>query len=464
MTQAPVRLDTNGFFDHIAGDGGLRREDVDRLVPRVAAVLDDIAERREAGALPFHDLPYDAALLARCKEMACRLAGDFERMVVLGIGGSALGTKAVLDAVPADRRAPGGMPVHVVDNVDPATFARLLDGIDLRRTVFNVVSKSGGTAETAAQLLIVRRRLADTLGADAWKRHVTVTTDPAKGPLRSMVQAHDLLSLEVPPGVGGRFSVLSAVSLMPLAAAGCNIDALCAGARAADAGARERDVWRNPAALHATLLYLAATEAGANVHVLMPYADGLLRIAEWYQQLWAESLGKRVGLDGSVLEVGQTPVRALGATDQHSQVQLYVEGPRDKVVTFLRVERHQPEMAIPAADDLPEEFGYLAGLGLGELLNMEQTATELALAEAGRLTSKFVLERLDEAALGCLFHWMEVQTLVAGGLYNVDPLDQPGVEAGKLMTRAMAGIDGMDDVREKVREYLVRRRPELIIG
>jgi len=460
---APLRLDVNGFFSHMIGAWGLEVSNIEAITPRLAMVLDSIGARRGRGELPFHDLPYDEAGAAECRSLADELAGEFRTLVVLGIGGSALGTRAVLEALPASVR-PRRMDVVVADNVDPSSFAALLDSLDLARTCFNVVSKSGSTAETLAQFLVVRERLAAAVGEAAWPRHVIVTTDPEKGPLRELATRLGLRTLAVPPGVGGRFSVLSAVGLLPLAAAGIDIDALLAGARHADTLCAQEDPRANPAAMHASLLYLAMQEKNCNIHVLMPYCDGLAGLAEWYGQLWAESLGKARAIDGSIVETGQTPVRARGATDQHSQVQLFVDGARDKVVTFLRVATHANDIRIPGRDDDGEEMAYLAGHTMGELLNMEQQATELALADAGRPTSLLTIQRCDEGALGQLFHFFEVQALIAGGLLGIDALDQPGVEAGKRLAFAMAGRKGFEKETGRIAAMLARKREDLVLG
>jgi glucose-6-phosphate isomerase len=458
-----MRLDVNGFFSHMIGAYGIAPEALDAIEPRVRGVLEEIRTRRDQGELPFHELPYDDAGSGECIRLADELATEFDAMVVLGIGGSALGTKAVLDAVPESVR-PRRMRVHVADNVDPTSFGALLSSLDPARTCFNVISKSGATSETLAQFLIVREWLDKAVGPEKWPRHVVVTTDPEKGPLRALAQSLGMRSLPVPPGVGGRFSVLSAVGLLPLAAAGIDVPLLLAGARHADTFCALEDLRGNPAAMHAALLYLAMQEKRCNIHVFMPYSDGLLRFAEWYGQLWAESLGKARATDGSIVETGQTPVRALGATDQHSQVQLYVEGSRDKVITFIRVEEHAGDLEIPRRDGDAEELAFLGGLTLGTLLNMEQQAIELALADAGRPTSLITIERCDEAALGQLFHFFEVQTLVTGALLGIDPLDQPGVEAGKRLTFAMAGRKGYEADAERVSLMLSRKREDLILG
>jgi len=445
------------------GAYGLAPEALDSIEPRLRGVLEGIRSRRERGELPFHDLPYDEEGAAECSRLADELAAEFDTMIVLGIGGSALGTKAVLDAVPASLR-PRRMDVHVADNVDPSSFSDLLGRVDLARTCFNVISKSGGTSETLAQFLVVRERLAAAVGEEQWPRHVVVTTDPEKGPLRALVRALGMRSLPVPAGVGGRFSVLSAVGLLPLAAAGIDIPLLLSGARHADTLCAQEDPRANPAAMHAALLYLAMQEKRCNIHVLMPYSDGLLRLAEWYGQLWAESLGKARATDGSIVETGQTPVRALGATDQHSQVQLFVEGSRDKVVTFIRVTHHAGDIPIPHREGDAEEFAFLGGHTMGELLNMEQQATELALADAGRPTSLLTIDRCDEGALGQIFHLFEVQTLIAGALLGIDALDQPGVEAGKRLTFAMAGRKGYEADAERVASMLARKREDFVLG
>jgi glucose-6-phosphate isomerase len=445
-----VRLDVNGAFAHVAGEKTLSSTEVAALAQQVADVISDLTRRRESGDLPFYGLPYDDVSISACESLANDLRDRFTTLVVLGIGGSALGTRAVLEAVPADLRSAGARRVEVLDNIDPSTLCQVLDSIDLESTVFNVISKSGETAETMAQFMLARERLHAVLGDAAYRDHVVCTTDPTSGILRGIAVDENLATLPVPPGVGGRFSVLSPVGLLPIAFAGLDARALCEGARAMDERTKSPDLNANPAAFHAAVLY-AAMARGARIHVLMPYSDRLLRLAEWYGQLWAESLGKRVALDGRIVETGQTPVRALGATDQHSQVQLYVEGPRDKVVTFVRVEEHAADLRIPAGFPDIETLACLGGHTFGELLNMEQKATELALADAGRITTTLTLPQVDEAALGELFHFFEVQTLVMGGLLGVNPLDQPGVEAGKRNTYALAGKKGAERLAAEIR-------------
>jgi glucose-6-phosphate isomerase len=251
-------------------------------------------------------------------------------------------------------------------------------------------------------------------------------------------------TLSVPPNVGGRFSVLTAVGLLPAAFLGLDVDALMKGARD-----MRRHCWtaapeRNLGVMGAVVLYLMARRRARNIQVLMPYAGGLVGLADWYKQLWAESLGKRLDRRGRVVETGQTPVTALGATDQHSQVQLYMEGPHDKVVTFLEVRDFRPDVRIPRLHADLASTGYLGGRTLGELLNAERRGTEIALAAAGRPSFSYLLPRIDAHVVGQLIYLFEFQTALSGELYGIDAFDQPGVEAGKVAAYALMGRAGYE--------------------
>lgn len=453
-----VRLDVNGMMAEAIGDGGIGREDVDGLGSRLSEVTHTLKGRRGAGELPFYELPYQKGSLARVKALAAEVRAEADTLVVLGIGGSALGTKTLVQAC-----APDSPRVLVADNVDPWTFGRLIDGLDLQRTAFNVISKSGETAETMAQFLIVRDLLLRALGGVDYAQRVIITTDADRGALRQVVHDEGFRDLIIPAGVGGRFSVLTPVGLFPAAFAGLRVDDLLAGAGWMDSRCQEADVWKNPAHLLAALLYLADTRHDQNIVVMMPYSDRLFWFAAWFAQLWAESLGKALTLEGSPAHVGQTPVTAVGATDQHSLVQLFTEGPFDKVVCMLRVEDHGRELPVPAAYGDIESLGYLGGTGLGALLNLEQRATELALIKQGRSVATLTLPQINEFTLGQLFYLFEVAVVFAGGLYRVNPFDQPGVEEGKRLTYAQVGRKGFDAKRAEVESLLGRKRPEYIL-
>ncbi len=447
-----LTLDYGNMMAPRLGGRGIDPATLDGLAERIRDLHGDIRRRRDSGELGFYGLLDRSELTGEIEAFADGPGQAFENVVVLGIGGSALGATSLLHALRGadwnERSAEDRehFPrLYVLDNVDPDTVGSLLDRIDVRRTLFNVVSKSGTTAETMAQFLVIRERLREALDdPDGVRRHLLFTTDPEGGVLRKIADEEGVVTLPIPPSVGGRFSVFSAVGLLPAAMVGVDIEALLEGARAMDARCDSPELAENPAALFASLQWLAHGEAGAPIHVMMPYSDRLLSTADWFRQLWAESLGKRFSRGGDELFAGPTPVKALGATDQHSQVQLYIEGPFDKTITFLALGERARDLTIPGIYGEIDALGYLGGHTLGGLLDAERRATAAALAEQGRMNMTLTLPRLDEHALGQLLFMLEVATIYAGGLYDVDPLDQPGVELGKRLTYGLMGRPGAE--------------------
>lgn len=402
--------------------------------------------RWKDGELGFLDLPDDGKQVRHCLDLAAWASDRGVRdVVVLGIGGSALGPIALRTAlltpawnVLSAANRDGRPRLHVLDNVDPATMSSLLERLELGASMFVVTSKSGGTAETLAQYLVVRGRL-EAAGRPA-RDHFIFVTDPGKGALRRIASNEGIPTAVVPANVGGRFSVLSPVGLLPAALTGLDVAGLLRGA--AEMRARcESAAWAtNPAGAFAMLQWLADTKFGRHGHVFMPYADGLRDLADWFVQLWAESLGK-IRPDGT--HVGPTPIAALGATDQHSQMQLFMEGPNDKTVTFVAV-GEQPDLHIPRLHGDQPDLSYLGGHSLHELLRVERMATAGALAARGRMNMTIGLERLDAWHVGGLLMMLEIATAFAGELYGVNAFDQPGVELGKRFTYGMFGRPGFE--------------------
>ncbi|AKI96905.1 glucose-6-phosphate isomerase [Kosmotoga pacifica] len=375
--------------------------------------------------------------------------GKFDNIVVLGIGGSALGNIALHTSLKPlnwnssgyDRK--GKARVFVVDNVDPEFLEATLSEIEISKTLFNVISKSGTTAEAMANYLIVRGIL-DKEGlvpAD----HLLFTTDPEKGVLRKIAQEEGIKTLTIPQDVGGRFSVLTPVGLASALAEGIDIRALYHGARIALERYGNLEARKNPLIINA-LLHLDAMKKGKSISVMMPYSNRLYLLADWYRQLWAESLGKKYDLDGNEVFTGQTPVKALGAVDQHSQIQLYNEGPKDKIVTFLRLEKFLTDYEIPRLYTDINALSYLGGKSLSTLLNSEQRGTAFALAKNGvpNLTISFPV--LNEEHVGEFIFYYELLTAVMGELLHINPYDQPGVELGKKITYGLMGRDGYEEL------------------
>ena len=446
-----LRLDyTNMLAENVPGGIPLAAlQSAGDAFARAMAIFD---ERRGRGELGFLDLPGATESTQQILQFAEGAGQAFSDIVVLGIGGSALGPIALRSALRSIRwnelgdEAREYFPrLHVLENVDPVTMSELLGRIELGRTLFLVVSKSGGTAETMAQYLVVRGRLLETLG-DKFQRHLVFVTDPEKGALRRIAREESIPALDIPSNVGGRFSVLSAVGLLPAALIGIDIRALMAGAGDMAERCASRELRRNPAALYAMLQWLSDTQHGLRTHVIMPYSDNLRDVGDWFVQLWAESLGKTKG-DGT--SVGPTPIPALGATDQHSQVQLFMEGPLDKTVTFIAVGARSTDITIPKLHPDVSELAYLGGHTLGELLDIERQATAGALARRGRPNMTITCEKLDAWHVGSMLMMLAISTVIAGALYEVNPLDQPGVELGKRYTYGMLGRPDARDARKE---------------
>ena len=444
-----IRLDVTNLVATGATAAGVPLAAFEGARERFRAAQAHLEAQHAAGVLGFLDLPGNAALLAQSVDFAAARRGRYRDVVVLGIGGSALGPIALRTALrPAgwnalsDAQRDGWPRLHVLDNVDPRTISALLASLDLRTALFIVTSKSGGTGETMAQFLVVRDRLA-TAGLPV-ASHLVFVTDPVKGALRAISLREGIPALDVPSNVGGRFSVLTPVGVLPAALVGIDVGAMLAGAGDMVSRCATNDLMRNPAGAFATLQWLADTTQGRHVHVLMPYRDALRDMAAWFVQLWAESLGK---VQPGGANVGPTPVPALGATDQHSQVQLFMEGPQDKTVTFITTAGHDADVTIPGAYADIEELGYLAGHTLGDLLDVERVATAGALAKRGRPSMTITLDHVDAWHMGALFTLFGIATVYGGHLYGVNPLDQPGVELGKQYTFAKLGRAGYDAAR-----------------
>ncbi len=469
MNSETVRFDFNNMLEHTLGRArGLKVSDIDGLERKSKEIHSVIQEFRRASATPFYDVIFQESKLEPILDVAGKIRQRWENLVVLGVGGSALGAKALQQALnhplhnwlSPEKRA--GVRLFVADNIDPESFGNLLEYLDPSRTLFNVISRSGETAETLAQFLITRDHLIRTVGRDKYKEHFLFTTDAQTGPLRQMAEREGYESLSLPGGVVGRYSVFSAVGLLPASAAGIDVRFLLAGARAMADRCGAADLWQNPAYMSSALHYLSQRKRKKRICVLMPYSDLLAGVAEWFCQLWAESLGKGKDLRGKEVEGAQSPVRALGITDQHSQLQLYMEGPDDKVVDFIRVERFSSPVVIPQYKE-SGDLSYLGGRELSELLLAEEHATEMALTKNGRMNSTILLDSITPHTIGQLLFMFEIQTVFAAGLYGVNPFDQPGVEQGKRLTYGMMGRRGYEKERREVLFWQKKKKKRFVL-
>ncbi|MDR0929344.1 MAG: glucose-6-phosphate isomerase [Oscillospiraceae bacterium] len=443
-----IHLDvTHMMADDMGIRYGIDPASVEAMAGFAAAAHERVQQARGSGMLGWMELPYNQGeVIEKIEQVAADVRARFDAFVVLGIGGSALGPIAVQQALshmrynelPKEKR--GGPRLYIEDNIDPERMASLLDVIDPRTTCFNVITKSGATAETMSQYLIISDLLKKTVG-EGWQQHIIATTDQSRGNLIQLVRAEELTAFVIPNGVGGRFSELCPVGLLAAAVCGIDIRAMLEGARLMDDICKNGDIWQNPALLEATLQYLCMTEKGLNIQVMLPYADSLRSMADWFCQLWAESLGKNVTRRGMAVNVGQTPVKALGVTDQHSQLQLYTEGPYDKVITFLQVERFRDKTDIPAGCETFPEVAFLGGKTHNQLIEAERRGTEYALCRAGRLNQTIVLPEVNANTIGQLLYFFQMATAYAGELLDIDAFNQPGVEESKLASFAVLGYE-----------------------
>lgn len=382
-------------------------------------------KRGEQGWL---DLPTDKKMTARIAKAVASVK-HAETLLVLGIGGSDLGARAILQALPQKRRV-----LFAGGNTDPDELSAIFSQIDWKHAAVNIISKSGDTVEPMSAFFVARERLKKAIGKSFAER-IVATTDAAQGSLAALAKKEGYARLIVPENVGGRFSVLSDVGLFPAAWAGVPVARLLAGA------AREAQAFRHKAAEEQIAAVYAARHAGSyrdgrTVFVLMPYAARLQSFAFWYRQLIAESLGKRLNREGGEVHAGPTPVAALGATDQHSQLQLYMEGPEDKVVTFIEIEKFAADVRVPKPPMSSDAFRGLAGRSFQDLIHAERRFTAEALASVERPSGTLFLQRLDAEHLGALFQMFMHAIAYLGELLNVDAYNQPGVEEGKRRFRA----------------------------
>ncbi len=437
-----LRYERAGLGSDVVGsEVGVDQAACEALLPRLNAGRRALGERYKNGELGFIGSPdHDVKELQQWAQT--KREQGFKDQVVIGIGGSNLGTRAILDA--ARQEDCSGLRPHCAENIDPTTIKRLLDGLTLETTLFLVITKSGTTLETMGLFWIAYDRVVKAVGEENASRHFVAITDPTAGSLRPLVESMGLDSFDVPPNVGGRFSVFTNVGLVPLALAGYPLEELLEGARTVRESALHDDTLAKNVAMQLAADQYLLCSAGISQVVMMSYSDQMLSMVDWFRQLWAESLGKAVNRQGAEVNVGQTPIKAWGVVDQHSQVQLYMEGPRDKHVLFVEVNEFEVDLRIPEYPKLPESIQHLSGRTLNEVLQAELAGTRAALRQAGRPTSRLIFERLEPGALGGFVFCWEMVTALMGELLDIDAFDQPGVELGKKVAHGLLGRPGFE--------------------
>ena len=437
-TQA-LSLDYSWAMAEGVGDQGLREEELEELAPRLTALDRELAAARQSGALTFLELPYQVQVLPEVRRLTKPLLEWCWEFVVLAEAGAAPGVKALHEALchPQHNYLPIGRrhywpSLWVLDSLDPDRLYGLLDSLQLRRTVFNVISKSGSGAQTLAPFLFVYRLMRGRVSAKA-REHLIVTTDPEQGVLRRLVDLEGFPALSLPAAVEERFALLSPAGLLPAAMVGIDLEELLAGARFMDQRLQAAGPERHLAYRLAALIYLFACRRGRSQLVLMPGAAALSGLAHWFCQLWAESLGKK-----SPAPAGTTP-----ESGRASHWQLYLEGPQDKLITFLEVEKFQHHLEIPKLFGELKGLDYLQGRSLNEAFQAQRQAVAFHLRQAGRPSLTLSLPEINAFTIGQLIYLLEVVAVAAASLFAVNPLDQPGVERLKMTAGGLLGQAGV---------------------
>jgi len=403
----------------LAGKGQVPRAGYDKALADAGPALDWL--RRQKGSLELLGIPSRKDDLKDAAKLAAGIKG-VKTVAVLGIGGSSLGGQAL---TALRRKSTPWVEFH--DNPDPFSWDAALKRFDLKKTHFIAISKSGGTAETLMQVLTAAEALTKA-GVKSLKKHFTIITEPKKSPLADFADGIGAPRLDHPEGVGGRYSVLTVVGVLPAILMGIDVKKLRAGAQAIlDATLSANSAADAPAAQGAALHQALATQGKLATTILWPYADKLQVFGGWWRQLWAESLGK----DGK----GATPVSVLGPVDQHSQLQLFRDGPGNALFTLVSIDTKGKGAMAPKARAKPLGLDYLAGKRLGDLVDAESRATAQTLSKNGRPVRQIHLSKVDEFDMGALMMHFMLETILMGRLMGVDPFNQPGVEEGKILAR-----------------------------
>lgn len=448
-----IKFDYSNITKNALGENGINTEEIfGEYSAKIQEIITNLNMNKDKPGhyLQWMNLGYNEETVWYVKEFAAMVDGRFDNVLVLGIGGSALGAKALSEALLKpywnflDEEKREKLPrLFFLDNIDPDEIIGLLNILDLKKTLVNVITKSGSTTETMSQFMIIKDKMYELLGDD-YRKNIVATTDKQAGILRQLANEEGYKTFVVPDDVEGRFSVFSAVGLVPLALVGLDIDEITKGIKIIDLALKNTDITKNIAAQNALIHYVMDKQKGKNISVLMPYSSRLKYVPDWYVQLWAESLGKKYDKDNNIIYNGSTPIKALGATDQHSQIQLFNEGKNDKIITFIRTEEFDNELNIPNIFEYTG-LNFLGGKSINQLINAEADATAISLCDNSRPNVTITIPKINEYYMAQLFYMLEMQTAIIAELYNINAYNQPGVENIYNYTYALMGRLGYEE-------------------
>lgn len=464
-----ITLDYTNVSEKVVGDQGLDiTQSFNEYAPKIREIITNLNMNKDKPGtfLQWMNLGYAEETVWYVKEFAAMVDGRFDNVLVLGTGGSALGGMALSEALlkpywnSLDKEQRDNFPrIYFLDNIDPDQISGLLEILDLKKTLVNVITKSGSTAETMAQFMVIKDKMQELLGDD-YRKNIVATTDKQAGILKQLANEEGYKTFYVPDDVAGRFSVFCAVGLLPLALVGIDIDEIIRGIKIMDLTLKNTDIHNNIAAQSALIHYLMDKQKGKRISVMMPYSSRLKYIPDWYSQLWGESLAREFDRDGNKINNGSTPLKALGATDQHSLFQLFCEGKNDKVITFIRVDEFDTELNIP---NIFEYTGvnYLGGKSINRLINAQADATAIALCDYKRPNLTISFPKINEYYLAQLFYMLEMKTAIIGELYNIDAFSQLITDKTKTYAYALMGRLGYEETARELNEKINKNKEVL---
>lgn len=458
-----IELNYRNVQSNIVGEeNGINiEEEFNRYQDKIRNIILDLNSKKDKAGenLQWMNLGYNEETIWYVKEYAAMVENRFDDVLILGLGGSALGGKAACEALLPPywnfltKEQRKGFPrIFFLDNIDPDQMSALLNMLDLKKTLVNVITKSGSTAEVMAQFMVIKEKLHEELGDD-YRKHIVATTDKHMGILRQLSNQEGYKTFYIPDDVGGRFSVFSAVGLLPLALVGINIDEITQGIKDMNLMLKNTDIYQNIAAQNALIHYLMNKEKNKKISVMMPYSNRLRYVADWYCQLWAESLGKEKDNENNIVNIGQTPIKSIGVTDQHSQLQLYNEGPNDKIINFLRIKEFDTNLDIPNIFEYTG-ISYLGGKSINRLFNAEADSTMASLIDYKRPNVTLTIPKITAYYIGQLLYFFQIQTAITGALYNINAYNQPGVEQLINYTYALMDRIGYEDSANELKNKL----------
>ena len=454
---------TNCLSEAIGATHGLTKSEVDTLVAKFPKHHENVDDLRANGESGFFDLPYQD--LGELKSLLKKHQGKWDNLVIVATGGSSLAARSLLGALGhsahnlLEPKARKGAPrVFFASNPDPKALSELVEVLDLKKTLFNVISRNGGTSETLAMFLWLAETLKKKSGKGALSSQVVITTEREKSPLMEIAKQEKIDTLPIPANLAGRFAVLGNPGLFAAGLCGIDVQDLLAGAGDMDKRCRHGDAFRNPAYMHSLVHYLLTRKRRKTMHVTFSFSNRVHAVGEWYSHLCAVSLGKMLNRKGKAVHVGPSPTASLGTFDLHGQMQLICEGPFDKVVTFITVKDHGAKLVSPAAYPKLEAVGHLQNADFTTLLDHGYWGAEQHITVAGRPNMTIQLDVVDERNIGGLYYLLQLSTAMSAELYGIDPFDQPGVEHGKHATYAQSGRAGFEDLGKRIKDYRLKPR------